>query len=317
MSWRVDALETCGTCRAGASEPCAGVRGRGERRSCAQALGANGAVHPGRGPGELRDCPQDGSGPVQRRTVGVSGNHGCRRRPSPDDSRSGPDVPQALRGDPSARSLLPVSTSTPTRRLADRLAATAQPFTGDAPPSFDLEEIAADAGATFRRDRVAAVTPHVHRLRLACDAHLEYSALILAAGARGRVAIPGATTFVDHRDAPRLRRALDHAWAQQQSGRLRRSGRNDVDAAAVRACAPDRRRGGRARDRCRDRDRDAPSAGRSRSSARDRAPTLPASWRIATSDSSDGRTPPRSATTDWISRTTDCCPRRRSSRSRG
>ena len=104
----------------------------------------------------------------------------------------------------------------PDRRLVYRPAATAQPFTGGEPASFDLEEIAADAGATLRLDRVAAVAPHVHRLRLACDATLEYSVLVLAVGARGRAAIPGALTFRDQRDAPLLRHALDHAWAQER-----------------------------------------------------------------------------------------------------
>jgi sulfide:quinone oxidoreductase len=102
----------------------------------------------------------------------------------------------------------------PGRHLIYRPAATAQPFTGDEPSTFDLEEIAADAGAVFRRDRLAAVAPHDRRIRLASGAHTEYSTLVLALGARGRVAIPGATTFRDQRDAPLLRRALDRAWAQ-------------------------------------------------------------------------------------------------------
>src|SRR3712207_980236 len=72
----------------------------------------------------------------------------------------------------------------PGRHLIYRPAATARPFTGDEPARFDLAEIAADAGATFRRERLAAVAPQARRLGLASGAHIDYATLILALGTR-------------------------------------------------------------------------------------------------------------------------------------
>ncbi len=99
-----------------------------------------------------------------------------------------------------------VSTST---SLAYRPAATTESFY-DAPPlAYDLEAIAADVGASFRRDRVEAVTANAHRVRLASFTHLDYDALVLAVGARATSAIPGALTFHDQSEVHHIRRVID------------------------------------------------------------------------------------------------------------
>ena len=67
-------------------------------------------------------------------------------------------------------------------------------------PAFDLTTLAAETGAQLRFDRVEAVASDVRRVRLASGAQVEYDSLVLATGARSRSAVPGATTFRDHRD---------------------------------------------------------------------------------------------------------------------
>ena len=89
------------------------------------------------------------------------------------------------------------------RLLPLKPAATADP-TGGAVQTFDLSELAAGAGAAFRLDAVEAVASSAPRARLASGGAAAYDALVLAVGARARAAVPGAVTFRDQRDAPRL-----------------------------------------------------------------------------------------------------------------
>lgn len=113
---------------------------------------------------------------------------------------------------------------TPEPELPFRPAATAAAFSHDAPPpaasvpSFDLTTLAAETGAKLRFDRVEAVASDVRRARLASGAQVEYDSLILAVGARGRAAVPGATTFRDHRDTALVGRLV----ADLHSGEVRR-----------------------------------------------------------------------------------------------
>lgn len=95
-------------------------------------------------------------------------------------------------------------------RFAYRPAATSEAFssTVDAPQSYALAQIAADADARFQRGRLEAVAPSARTVRLADDASIHYDSLVLALGARARVAIPGAITFRDQRDVPQMRALL-------------------------------------------------------------------------------------------------------------
>jgi len=111
-----------------------------------------------------------------------------------------------------------VTLVSPSALLAYKPSATAEPFEEAPPLAYRLAAIAADVGASFRLDRVAAIAPDAHSARLASFTHLDYDALVLAVGARASVAIPGALTFHDQRQVHHLRRLL----RELGSGSLRR-----------------------------------------------------------------------------------------------
>lgn len=106
----------------------------------------------------------------------------------------------------------------PSRRFPYRPAASVEALSSAPPRGYDLLAIAEEYGARFRRDRLEAVASKQHTVRLASFAMLRYDALVLALGARARVAIPGALTFRDQRDLPQMRRLL----AELRAGRAKR-----------------------------------------------------------------------------------------------
>jgi len=87
-------------------------------------------------------------------------------------------------------------------------AATAEAFVEGPPLTYDLEAIAADLGASYRRGRLEAVASQERYVRLASFARLGYDMLVLAIGARASAAVPGALTFRDQRDVPLFRSLL-------------------------------------------------------------------------------------------------------------
>ena len=99
-----------------------------------------------------------------------------------------------------------------------RPSATIEAFSDAPPMRYDLRELAAGVGATYRRDAIAAVAPAARRARLTSFAQLSYDALVLAVGARPHASVPGAITFRDQRDVPHVRRVL----REVESGAVRR-----------------------------------------------------------------------------------------------
>ena len=98
-----------------------------------------------------------------------------------------------------------ISLVSPDRVFAYRPAATLEAFSDVASSAFDLDVIAADLGVGYHRTRVESVAGAIRRVRLGSGGRLTYDALVLAAGARATVGVPGALTFRDQRDLPRFR----------------------------------------------------------------------------------------------------------------
>jgi sulfide:quinone oxidoreductase len=106
----------------------------------------------------------------------------------------------------------------PQAEFAYRPMATAEAF-DDAPPlSYDLQHVAADLGASIHISALEAVSPPAQTVQLESGLKLPYDVLVLAVGALRVAAVPGAVTFRDQRDVPRLRAILD----ELATGRVRR-----------------------------------------------------------------------------------------------
>jgi sulfide:quinone oxidoreductase len=94
-----------------------------------------------------------------------------------------------------------------------RPAATSEAFADEPFFEYDLRDIAADLGVTHRRTALALVAPQRQWLRVKSGFTLDYDFLVVAVGARARLAIPGATTFRDQRDLRRFRTVLEELAA--------------------------------------------------------------------------------------------------------
>jgi sulfide:quinone oxidoreductase len=106
----------------------------------------------------------------------------------------------------------------PTTELPFRIASTGTAFGEGEVPVYDLERLAADIGASFRRDTAEAVAARAHRIRLSSGAVTHYDAAVLALGARATVGVPGALTFRDQRDAHLIERLV----GELREGEIRR-----------------------------------------------------------------------------------------------
>jgi sulfide:quinone oxidoreductase len=105
----------------------------------------------------------------------------------------------------------------PDRDFFYRPLAVAEPFgTGEA-LRFDLAALAAGCGARHHLGSLVSVSSSEHRVTTKTGHHFPYDALMLAMGARQRIALPGALTYRGHQDTPAFTRILDEAL----SGALR------------------------------------------------------------------------------------------------
>lgn len=84
----------------------------------------------------------------------------------------------------------------------------AEPFGLAVARNLDLLEVALEHNATFMRDGLAAVYPDRRQVRTAAGRELDYDALLIAIGARGVEAVPGALTFRDSADGDAFRGVL-------------------------------------------------------------------------------------------------------------
>jgi sulfide:quinone oxidoreductase len=96
--------------------------------------------------------------------------------------------------------------------------AVAEPFAIGQAHRIEIVELAEAAEARVTLSALAAVDPEEHRVRTTGGAEFEYDALLLACGARPRVAVAGALTFRGPADTDRLRRLL----LEVEAGTVRR-----------------------------------------------------------------------------------------------
>jgi sulfide:quinone oxidoreductase len=100
----------------------------------------------------------------------------------------------------------------PETRFWYRPLAVAEPFGLGEVLTFELSQLAADAGARFTPGEVVAVDAVAHVTRTAAGAELPYGLILIATGASPRAAVAGALTFRGPADTELIRallRALD------------------------------------------------------------------------------------------------------------
>jgi sulfide:quinone oxidoreductase len=97
----------------------------------------------------------------------------------------------------------------PDREFFYRPLATAEPFRAGEVLRFDLRALAAGCGAAVRVDALVAVEPEHRRVRTRRGALVEYDSLLIAVGARPRLALPGAVTFRGQEDTRAVEALLE------------------------------------------------------------------------------------------------------------
>lgn len=96
----------------------------------------------------------------------------------------------------------------PEATFAYRPLSVAEPFGLGQVARFSLARLAAERGFRHVADAVVSVDPDERRVALASGSSLTYDALLVAVGATGEEALPGALTFGGAQDVARLREAL-------------------------------------------------------------------------------------------------------------
>jgi sulfide:quinone oxidoreductase len=91
--------------------------------------------------------------------------------------------------------------------------AVAEPFRLADTRSFPLAALVDDAGASLRRDRVAAVDLDGHAVELPDGGRVDYDALLVALGAHATEAVPGALTFAGPQSSEAVRTVLEEILA--------------------------------------------------------------------------------------------------------
>jgi sulfide:quinone oxidoreductase len=99
----------------------------------------------------------------------------------------------------------------PDRDFFYRPLSVAEPFGAGEALRFDLAALSAGCGARHRLGSLIAVSALEHRVTLASGESPTYDALLLALGARRRIALPGALTFRGSEDAPAFSGILGEA----------------------------------------------------------------------------------------------------------
>jgi sulfide:quinone oxidoreductase len=126
-------------------------------------------------------------------------------------SVAGLEVVLALRD--LAESLVEIEVLAPEGEFVYRPLAVAEPFGAGEVYRFPLADLLTPSGARHRRDALAAVEPNERRVTTMAGEVLDYTALVIACGARPKEAFPGSLTFHGTEDRYALRAALDAAAA--------------------------------------------------------------------------------------------------------
>jgi sulfide:quinone oxidoreductase len=107
-----------------------------------------------------------------------------------------------------APDLVEIELLSPELHFFYRPLAVAEPFGAGLVHRWELDDLARAAGVSFFPGELAAVDADEHLAVLSTGLHIRYGALVLATGARPRVAVPGALTFRGPADVERMERLL-------------------------------------------------------------------------------------------------------------